>query len=243
MTEPVPTNCPHCQQPVHGRFCGHCGERRPEPLRLGHLLGPSLEQLGQLEGPIGRTLAALARSPSALFQAFWQGDRSHYSHPLKLLFWSATLFIAALSFSGLFDQVTLVDPSAKEWMPLVMALNNYMVFVYLLAPAVLAHWLLAPRRRIIEWYVALSFLTALSNLIKTLVLPVAYLFPDPVFWVHRLLPPLLYAWALFPLLQGRAGWRIGRTLLVYGAYFLMSLSGNALIITIGVAVEAWLKPV
>lgn len=239
MSDSVPVSCPHCQQVIHGRFCSHCGERRPEPLRFGHLLGPSLEQLGQLDGPIGRTLRQLAQAPSVLLLAYWSGERSHYSHPLKLLFWSATLLIAALTFSGLFDQVTLVDPSAKEWMPLVLALNNYLVFVYLLVPAVLARWLLTPRRRIIEWYVALAFITALSNLLKTLVLPVAYLAPDQVFWFHRLLPPTLIAWALFPLLEGQVLWRIGRAVLVYGVYFLMSISGNALIIAIGVAVQTW----
>lgn len=239
MTEPAAVICPHCRQPIRERYCGHCGERRPEPLRLGHLLGPSLEQIGQLDGPIGRTLLQLARSPSTLLLAYWQGERSHVSHPLKLLFWSATLLIAALTFSGLFEKVTLVDPNAREWMSLVLALNNYMVFLYLLPPAVLARWLLTPRRRIIEWYVALAFLTALSNLLKTLILPIAYLAPDPAFWFHRLLPPMLIAWALFPLLQGHAARRIGSAALVYGAYFLMSISGNALIIAIGVAVEAW----
>ncbi|NQD38962.1 DUF3667 domain-containing protein [Permianibacter sp. IMCC34836] len=231
--------CPHCQQPVTGHYCAACGELRPEPLRPAHLLGPSLEQLGQLDGPIGRTVLALLRAPSQLITSYWRGERRHYSHPMKLVFWATTLFVAALTFSGLLASVTLVDQAALKWLPLVLALNNYLVFVYLLPVAWLGKYLLRDERNVTEAYVALLFATALTLLLKLIVLPLGFVFVDVTFWLHRFLGPAIYMWMLYPLLKGERFGRIVRGFGLHALYFAMSLLGNTGVVTLATMVERW----
>jgi hypothetical protein len=232
MTTTTPLPCPHCQQTLTGNYCAHCGEHRPQVLRPAQLLGPSLEQLGQLDGPVGRTLLSLLREPATLIAAYWRGDRRYHSHPIKLVFWATTIFVAVLTFTGLLDKVTLVDAAAKQWISLVLALNSYLVFVYLLPSAWLASRRFTETRNITESYVALLFITALSLWIKLLSVPFAFLYPDVVFWFHRFLPPALFAWVLYPLLRGHPILRVIWGVLIYTLYFLTAIAGNSAIIAL-----------
>lgn len=240
MTESIP--CPHCQQLISGKFCADCGELRPEPLRPGHLLGPSLEQLGQLDGPIGRTLLALLREPSQLIAAYWRGERRHFSHPMKLVFWATTLFVTALTFSGLLQSITMVDKAALRWLPLVLALNNYLVFVYLLPVAWLGKYLLRDQRSITEAYVALLFATALTLLLKIAVLPLGLVLPDFTFWLHRFLGPVIYVWLLYPVLKGERVGRAIRGLGLHALFFVVSLLGNTGVVALATLFERWHQP-
>jgi hypothetical protein len=85
---PIPETaaCPECGGPIPERFCGRCGERRPEPggLRLGQLAADLVEQLTSLDFRIVRTLWALLRRPGSLTRGFVAGRRARYTRPLTL---------------------------------------------------------------------------------------------------------------------------------------------------------------
>lgn len=233
--------CPHCQREITDNYCAVCGESRPRVLRPADLLGPSLEQLGQLDGPIRRTLAELVNRPADLIAAYWRGDRRHYSHPVKLLFWLTTLFVAALTLTGLYDAVVLVDEQAKPWLPVVLAFNSYLVFLYLLPAAWLARWHWAEPRQLTEIYVALLWLASLITLIKVLAMPLGYLWPDFTFWLNRFVTPAIYLWLLLPLLKGGVFARLLRALSIFALYFATSLISNTGVISLARLLEAVLR--
>jgi hypothetical protein len=93
-----PAECPDCGGPIPERFCGRCGERRPEPggLRLRHVAGELVEQLTSLDFRIVRTLWALFRRPGSLTRDFVAGRRARYTRPLTLyVLVSGAFFLAS----------------------------------------------------------------------------------------------------------------------------------------------------
>ena len=104
----VPVPCPDCGAEIVERFCGHCGEARPEPggLRLRHLVGELAEHLTSLDFRVVRTLVTLVRRPGELTRDFVLGRRNRYVRPLALyLLVSGAFFVLMAHF-----RVSLVSP-------------------------------------------------------------------------------------------------------------------------------------
>lgn len=90
--------CLNCNAPLHGPFCGGCGQRAvpPNPT-VRELAGDAWEELTGYDGRIMATLRGLAR-PGFLTREYLAGRRAHYLPPVRVyLVVSVLYFVLAAS--------------------------------------------------------------------------------------------------------------------------------------------------
>ncbi|MEQ7154419.1 DUF3667 domain-containing protein [Brevundimonas aurifodinae] len=94
-------DCPACDLPLMGRYCHGCGQDtriRPRPIR--ELVDEAISEVSLVDGPIARTVAALAVRPARLLDAYRRGASSLYVTPLKLFVAVTALFLATMNLTG-----------------------------------------------------------------------------------------------------------------------------------------------
>lgn len=79
-------HCVNCRQPLRGKFCAHCGEKRIElsDLTVRHFLGHAFEACTHVDGKIYRTVRSLLFRPGELTADYLTGRRRPYIGPLQL---------------------------------------------------------------------------------------------------------------------------------------------------------------
>lgn len=95
-----PFVCPNCDARALGRFCFHCGQKRPvdADLSLQHAGVYVVEELLNVDGRILTTIKLLFAQPWQLAFDFLAGRRARYVHPLRLfLTFSAAFFLLQAS--------------------------------------------------------------------------------------------------------------------------------------------------
>jgi uncharacterized protein DUF3667 len=94
--------CANCDVPLHGRFCGRCGEEAfdPHALTVRHFITHTLfHETLHLDGKIWRSLRCLAFRPGFLAAEYCSGRRRLYVNPLRLLI-TAIIVYALLTKGG-----------------------------------------------------------------------------------------------------------------------------------------------
>jgi len=94
--------CANCDAPLHGRFCGQCGEEAFDPhvLTVRHFITHTLlHETLHLDGKIWRSLRSLAFRPGFLAAEYCAGRRRLYVNPLRLLI-TAIIVYALLTKGG-----------------------------------------------------------------------------------------------------------------------------------------------
>lgn len=96
MHDPSPGRCLNCEQPLHGEFCSHCGQRDlPTGLGIGELLHEVVSETLQLDGRIPRTLGPFLVRPGQLAREFNAGRRVRYTSPLRMFLAMTLLWLVA----------------------------------------------------------------------------------------------------------------------------------------------------
>jgi hypothetical protein len=90
--------CLNCGAPLHGSFCGACGQRAvPADPTVRELAGDAWSELTGYDGRVMETLRGLAR-PGFLTRQYLEGRRAHYLSPVRLyLIVSVLYFLIAAS--------------------------------------------------------------------------------------------------------------------------------------------------
>jgi hypothetical protein len=90
--------CLNCGAPLHGPFCGDCGQRAvPADPTVGELAGEAWNELTGYDGRIMATLRGLAR-PGFLTREYLNGRRRNYLPPVRVyLIVSVLYFLIAAS--------------------------------------------------------------------------------------------------------------------------------------------------
>lgn len=92
------TSCLNCGAPLHGAFCGACGQRAvpPNPT-VRELAGDAWQELSGYDGRIMSTIRGLLR-PGYLTREYLEGRRAHYLPPVRVyLIVSVLYFVIAAS--------------------------------------------------------------------------------------------------------------------------------------------------
>jgi hypothetical protein len=86
--------CPSCTASNAGKFCGSCGEKKPDrhDLSLGHLLSHAGETLFHWDSKLLATFRTLLLRPGQLSEAYIQGCRKPYVHPFQVFFIANVLY-------------------------------------------------------------------------------------------------------------------------------------------------------
>ncbi len=172
---PSPDLCPNCEGSLHGEFCSTCGQRRPTRIALDTVVAGLKEQIAGLDFHWLHTIRSLWCSPGAMLRDYLRGRRAPFTHPVKLLFLSATLYLVVVSLLGV--EVSR-DAATQRTATAVVALINYLVFLLLVPVAWLLRRLFASSG--INWaesYVVLCYLWSGYLLLACLLAVVLLPFP------------------------------------------------------------------
>ncbi len=94
--------CVTCGEPLTGKYCAACGEKRPGPddYKLGHFVEDAAESFTHADGKIFRSFRLLLTQPGRLTADYLAGRRKPYLKPLALFLVANTLFFLALPLLG-----------------------------------------------------------------------------------------------------------------------------------------------
>jgi hypothetical protein len=222
--------CLNCGAELRGPVCSRCGQKRAAPIAVRRLLGELEEHLVGLDFRLLRTVRELFSSPGDLLRGYLAGRRIRYTNPLKLLFVAATVYLLVVTS---FDLRLSLQPEGQQSATIVVALLNYLVFLFLV-PA--AWWLevlfRGSGRNWAESYVAVCYLWA-GYLLLAAGLGVAMLAVGEHYFWARTAAGLVY---LVVALRDfyRLGWwtAIWKGTLFYAGYFVATMLVMAVVITV-----------
>jgi hypothetical protein len=92
--------CPNCESASDGRYCGACGQKRPDDSDLSarHAARYVVEELLDVDGRVLGTVRLLFARPWQLTLDFLEGRRVRHVHPLRLfLVFGAVFFLVRAS--------------------------------------------------------------------------------------------------------------------------------------------------
>src|SRR6185503_7625785 len=86
MSGPPTAPCPTCGAPIHGGFCGACGEKRvtAHDYSITHFAEHVLESLTHFDFKSLRAFKTLMAQPGRLTRDYLDGRRRHYIGPIQL---------------------------------------------------------------------------------------------------------------------------------------------------------------
>jgi hypothetical protein len=98
-----PANCPNCRValPRTARFCPGCGQETPlHPASMREFIHEFIGHYVALEGPLWRSLGALAVQPGRLTREYFLGRRRRYVQPLRLYLSLSFVFFVVMHLVG-----------------------------------------------------------------------------------------------------------------------------------------------
>ncbi len=80
--------CATCKQPLHGKFCSHCGEKvlNKKDKSIFHFFGELFHMLTHADGKFLKSFKYLFTKPGHLTREYLDGRRKPYTAPLSLFF-------------------------------------------------------------------------------------------------------------------------------------------------------------
>jgi hypothetical protein len=96
---PAPTHCENCGAPLHGHWCGRCGQPAIDYRRsFRYVIVDLLDEFLNWDSKFFRTIGLLLVRPWKLTNAFLAGHRVRYVHPLRLYLLASILFFFAVNY-------------------------------------------------------------------------------------------------------------------------------------------------
>lgn len=86
--------CPNCGTALGDRFCGHCGQKRPDrdDLTMRAMLGHVADEILSADSKLLVTLRSLCLAPGELARDWFDGKRARWVAPLRLYLMMSALF-------------------------------------------------------------------------------------------------------------------------------------------------------
>ena len=140
---------------MHGPVCSECGQREAQPIAVRRVLDEFRDHLVGLDFRLLRTARELLIAPGPMIRGYIAGRRVRYTNPFKLLFLVATLYLAVVT---LLDVQLTPSSGNQETATAVVALVNYLVYLFLVPTAWLLRLLFSRRYTWAESYVVVCFL-------------------------------------------------------------------------------------
>src|SRR5947207_3308753 len=98
---PAPTHCENCGAPLHGHWCGQCGQPAIDYRRsFRHVIVDLLDEFLNWDSKFFRTIGLLLVRPWKLTNEFLAGHRVRYVHPLRLYLLASILFFFAVNYGA-----------------------------------------------------------------------------------------------------------------------------------------------
>src|SRR5947207_9127286 len=98
---PAPTHCENCGAPLHGHWCGQCGQPAIDYRRsFRHVIVDLLDEFLNWDSKFFRTIGLLLVRPWKLTNAFLAGHRVRYVNPLRLYLLASILFFFAVNYGA-----------------------------------------------------------------------------------------------------------------------------------------------
>lgn len=211
-----PTDCLNCATPLTDRFCARCGQpATTHRLTMGHLLHEIPHSIWHVDKGIFHTLRELLLRPGSTLLGYLRGQRARHFAPLSLLL----LVTGVESFLAIKLQIneraSSLNSNASAELRAVQehgseSMMHYLGWIYV-AMSPLIGWLVRrtlrrARINLAEAMVVVLYVTAASNLLTLLLMPLFY-------FVHT---NTQYYWTTFftsVLAFGYQGWAYGQLLL------------------------------
>lgn len=109
MTAEAQNNhCATCNEPLAGKYCHHCGEKKHlrHELALSHYSREIIYQITHIDAKIFKTLLLLVIQPGRLTVEYLLGRKKKYIRPIRLYLILSMLYFFSFSF---FDKAALLD--------------------------------------------------------------------------------------------------------------------------------------
>src|SRR5258707_1705493 len=98
---PAPTHCENCGAPLHGHWCGRCGQPAIDYRRsFRYVIVDLLDEFLNWDSKFFRTIGLLLVRPWKLTNEFLAGHRVRYVHPLRLYLLASILFFFAVNYGA-----------------------------------------------------------------------------------------------------------------------------------------------
>jgi hypothetical protein len=98
---PPPTHCENCGAPLHGHWCGQCGQPAIDYRRsFRYVIADLLDEFLNWDSKFFRSIALLIVRPWKLTNDFLAGHRVRYVHPLRLYLLASILFFFAINYGA-----------------------------------------------------------------------------------------------------------------------------------------------
>lgn len=117
---PPPPSCANCGAPLHGKFCHDCGQPVHGLVRhFSSLMGDIADSLFNLDARVFRTIGPLYLRPGRLTLDYFEGKRTRYVTPFRLVFFLAIIafFAIQLTVRSGYTPILRVQPSATARAP------------------------------------------------------------------------------------------------------------------------------
>src|SRR5881394_2438890 len=115
---PAPTHCENCGAPLHGHWCGQCGQPAIDYRRsFRYVIVDLLDEFLNWDSKFFRTIGLLLVRPWKLTNRFLAGHRVRYVHPLRLYLLASILFFFAVNYaikSAHFEPINLSPQNRAE---------------------------------------------------------------------------------------------------------------------------------
>jgi hypothetical protein len=116
--------CASCDQPLRGRFCSNCGDKKLDKhdRSIAHLFEELVHSLTHADSKFLRSLRYLFTKPGFLTSEYLAGKRKRYSSPLSLFLIANVLYLLfgpIDTFNSRFKSVTEGQPYSEALMPQV----------------------------------------------------------------------------------------------------------------------------
>lgn len=91
------TDCLNCGHQVTERYCSHCGQENREPYEsFWSLVIHFVEDITHFDGALFRTCKSLFFAPGKLTQAYLDGKRNSFLHPIRFYLFTSAFFFLTL---------------------------------------------------------------------------------------------------------------------------------------------------
>jgi len=109
--EPSIKNCENCGEPLHGKYCAHCGQEDIDyKVSLKHLIPEVLHEYLGFDSQIFKSIPLLLFKPGYLTNEFNAGRRERYIPPLRMYFIVSLAFFLVVTLP---EKGTSVKPIAS----------------------------------------------------------------------------------------------------------------------------------
>ncbi|WP_196140860.1 DUF3667 domain-containing protein [Aliikangiella sp. G2MR2-5] len=213
--------CGNCRAELYGSYCSECGQKANQPIAIKPILNSVFEKTSELDFRFVTLAKALLTSPGRMIKEYLEGKRIIYTHPIKALFYFATAYLIVFS---LLDISIGFSGSSEKYGKAVVAIINYLVFVFLALTSFPFKWIYHKQK--LNWaesFVVLCYAWCGYLLLTTLIAPISKLIPLHFEFSRLAIGAIYLIWVCKTLFKESWPLTVLKAVLTYIAYFVCTM--------------------